>query len=68
LSLSLRYKIRARDLQEKLEGYKRNMIKVRQLWNVLAPRFIKKPIEPVEKEVLPEYKVVEGDKVDELMA
>ena len=44
------------------------MIKVRQLWGVLAPRFIKKPIEPVEKEALPEYKVVEGDKVDELMA
>ena len=68
MSLSLRYKIRARDLQEKLEGYKRNMIKVQQLWGVLAPRFIKKPVEPEVKEAVPEYKVVEGDKVDELMA
>ena len=67
LRLSLRYKSRAIDLQEKLERYKREMVKIRTIWSVLGHRINRKPTPPQMEEVVA-YKVVKGDQVDEMMA
>ena len=67
LRLGLVYKRRVRDLHEKLDGFKRSMNRVQQMWVVLGPKFVRKPVEVVPIKV-PKYKVVKGDRVDELMA
>lgn len=50
LRLCFKYKKRILELHERLELLKRQMIKVRATWSVLAPKLTKKPAAPPQKD------------------